>query len=412
MINITMDDSHVVSIAQLQALSKLTNKVEFKSKDKKETYAWIGETLGRFKYFSKKKKEKSIIKDYIIQFTGLSDPQIKKLIKRKKKTGYLIPKSTTRHTFRTVYTTDDIARLIETDNAHSRLAGPATKRIFERMSNEFYDNRYSRLKDISVSHIYNLRATRQYTSHSLTYTKTNPVKIPIGERRKPDTQGKPGYLRIDTLHQGDLDKIKGVYHINIVDEVTQWEIVGAVEGISESFLAPLLEGLLAQFPFKIMGFHSDCGSEYINYRVAEMLQKMLVTQTKSRARHCNDNALVEGKNGSIIRKYFGNGYIPKKHGEEINIFYEKYFNPYLNFHRPCGFATDIVSDKGKIKKKYDTYMTPYEKLKSLENSKKYLKDEITLKCLDLIATNENDNEAAREMQRARVELLKNIKKKS
>jgi hypothetical protein len=407
-----MNDSHVVSIAQLKELSKLTNKVEFKSENKKETYKWIGETLGKFKYFSKKKKEKSIIKNYIVQFTGLSDPQVKKLIKRKKNTGYLTPKSTARNTFSTVYTTSDIARLIETDNAHKRLSGPATKRIFERMLNEFSDIRYERLKDISVSHLYNLRHTRQYTSHSLTHTKTNPVKIPIGERRKPDTKGKPGHLRIDTVHQGDLDKVKGVYHVNIVDEVTQWEIIGAVEGISEIFLAPLLEELLEQFPFKILGFHSDCGSEYINYRVAKMLQKMLVAQTKSRSRHCNDNALVEGKNGSIIRKYFGNGHIPKKYAKEINEFYKQYFNPYLNYHRPCGYATDIVSDKGKIKKKYDTYMTPYEKLKSLDNARAYLKTTNTLKCLDLIATNQDDNEAAMNMQKARVELFNKFNKKS
>jgi transposase InsO family protein len=333
MMVITMDDSHVVSIAQLKELSKLTNQVEFKGKNKKEMYEWIGNILSRFKYVSRKKKDKSIIKDYIIQFTGLSDPQIKKLIKRKKKTGRVFVMSQKRHYFKTTYTKEDIARLIETDNAHKRLSGPATKRIFERMFDKFGDNRFKRLKDISVSHIYNLRATRQYTSHSLTYTKTNPVRIPIGERRKPDTKGKPGYLRIDTVHQGDLDKVKGVYHVNIVDEVTQWEIVGAVEGISESFLAPLLEELLEQFPFKILGFHSDCGSEYVNYRVAEMLQKMLIAQTKSRARHCNDNALVEGKNGSIIRKYFGNGHIPKKYAKEINEFYRKYFNPYLNYHR-------------------------------------------------------------------------------
>ena len=79
----------------------------------------------------------------------------------------------------------------------------------------------------------------------------------IGERRKPDPKGKPGMIRIDTVHQGDLDGQKGVYHINAVDEVTQFEIIGAVEGISERFLIPLLTELLEQFPFTIQGFHSD-----------------------------------------------------------------------------------------------------------------------------------------------------------
>jgi hypothetical protein len=47
--------------------------------------------------------------------------------------------------------------------------------------------------------------------------------------------GKPGYIRIDTVHQGDLDGCKGVYHINAVDEVTQIEIVVSVEKISEQY---------------------------------------------------------------------------------------------------------------------------------------------------------------------------------
>lgn len=407
-----MDDAHVGSIAQLQELLKLTNEVEFKAQDKKETYEWIGKTLGRFRYSVRKKKEKSIIKRYICAVTGLSDERIKKLIKRKRKTGCLVPKSTGRHHFPTTYTTDDIARLIETDNAHKRLSGPATKRIFERQYEVFGDERYKRLKNVSVSHLYNLREKRQYTSHALTHTKTLPVRIPIGERRKPNPQGKPGYLRIDTVHQGDLDKEKGVYHVNIVDEVTQWEIVGAVERISEAYLAPLLEDLLAQFPFRVLGFHSDNGGEYINYQVAAMLGKMLAEQTKSRSRHSNDNALVEGKNGSVIRKYFGNSYIPQKYAQLINEFYKKYFNPYLNFHRPCGYATSKIDRRGKEKKKYDIYLTPYEKLKSLENPKQYLKENTSLECLDLIAENEDDNESATNMQNARTELFTKIHQKS
>jgi hypothetical protein len=401
-----MNDSHMVSISQLKGLLKFANEVELKGLNKKQSYEWIGKTLGKFKYFSLRKKDRSIIRDYIKAVTGLSQAQVTRLIDRKKKTGRVFVMSQKRYRFKTTYTADDMARLIETDNAHQRLSGPTTKRIFERMFRDFGDERYRGLKDISISHIYNLRERRQYTSHSLTYTKTNPVKIPIGERRRPDPKGKPGYLRIDTVHQGGLDKVKGVYHINIVDEVTQWEIVGCVERISEAYLSPLLESLLKRFPFEIFGFHSDCGGEFINYRVAGLLQKMLVEQTKSRSRHCNDNALVEGKNGSVIRKYFGCSYVPKKYAAEINEFYSKYFNPYLNFHRPCGFSTLYIDQRGKEKKKYDIYLTPYEKLKSLPNPKQYLKKNVSLKCLDMIAASESDNEAASSMQKAKAELFK------
>src|SRR5437763_12291160 len=96
----------------------------------------------------------------------------------------------------------------------------------------------------------------------MNYTKTRAVPVAIGERRKPQHEGRPGYLRVDTVHQGDLDGIKGVYHINAVDEVTQWQIVGAAEQISEAYLLPVLEAMLAQFPFRILGFHSDNGTRW------------------------------------------------------------------------------------------------------------------------------------------------------
>ena len=194
----------------------------------------------------------------------------------------------------------------------------------------------------------------------MTFTKTQAVQRSIGERRKPEPNGKPGYLRVDTVHQGDLDGEKGVYHINSVDEVAQWQIVAAVEKISEAYLEPILMILLDQYPFVIIEFHADNGGEYVNHVVAALLNKLLIRLTKSRSRHTNDNALVESKNGSVIRKHMGYFYIHQKHAPRINEFYIKYFNPYLNFHRPSGFATKKVIDKkGKVKNVYDVYLTPY-----------------------------------------------------
>ena len=131
----------------------------------------------------------------------------------------------------------------------------------------------------------------------------------IGERRRPDPQGQPGYLRVDTVHQGDRPGAKGVYHINAVDEVTQWQIVAATARISEAWLEPVLAALLRQFPFRIRGFHSDNGSEFINATVAKLLDKLLIEQTKSRPRKSGDNGLVETKNGAVIRKHIGFGHI-------------------------------------------------------------------------------------------------------
>lgn len=405
---ITMNDSHLVSIAHLRELLKITIAVRFKGRDKNETYEWIGHTIGRFRYFSLRKKERSVVKGYLMAMTGLSRAQITRLIARKKQTGCLFVKSAGCHRFARRYTPGDVAVLVGTDNVHDRLSGPATKRIFERMYREYGDVRFERLQYLPVSHLYNLRGTRQYESHALTYTTTNPVQVPIGERRKPDPCGKPGYLRVDTVHQGDSDKEKGVYHVNIVDEVTQWELVGAVEKISEAHLAPLLENLLGQFPFRILGFHSDNGSEYINKVVARLLNKLMAEQTKSRSRHCNDNALVEGKNGSIVRKHMGRGHIAQRHARLINRFYENHLNAYLNFHRPCGFATTKIDRKGKEKKVYDIYRTPFEALVAHPRAPEFLKDGVTMRKLQTIAENQSDNECAALMREAKEKLFTNM----
>ena len=406
-----MNDSHIISIAQIKAFLKIDSAIKFRAVSKKEQYRWINDVLTKFRYFRLKKKEKGLVREYLLRMTGLSSSQLTRIIFIKRKTGRVFLSSTARHRFPHKYSPTDIAYLIKTDNAHNRLAGPATKEILRREYNVFNRKEYSNIQKISCSHIYNLRETRQYKSHSLTVKKTNPTKVPIGERRKPKPEGKPGFLRIDTVHQGDLDKQKGIYHINITDEVTQWEIVGAVEKISEYYLQPLLKDLIGQFPFKIINFHSDNGSEFINKVVAKLLNKLLIRQTKSRSRHCNDNALAECKNGAIVRKHMGYIHIPKNFAKAVNSFYREYMNSYLNFHRPCGFATIIRDKRGKEKKiyKYEDYTIPYEKLKSLDKAEQYLKDDISFKDLDKIAYQQSDNEFAEEMQKAKDKLFKNFK---
>ena len=131
-----------------------------------------------------------------------------------------------------------------------------------------------------------------------------------------------------------------MYHINAVDTVTQWEVVGAAETICERHLVPVLEATLHQLPFRVRGFHCDNGSEFINYRVAALLNKLWAEFTKSRAYRTTDNALVEGKNGAVVRKQIGHGPIAAGHAEAFQRFYTAYLNPYLNYHRPCGFAND------------------------------------------------------------------------
>jgi transposase InsO family protein len=274
----------------------------------------------------------------------------------------------------------------------------------------FRQAEYHRLAGISVSYLYVLRHSSSYRHVRQHVDKTRPTVSRLGERRQPQPNGQPGYLRVDTVHQGDLDGVKGVYHINAVDEVTQFEIVCSVEKISERYLIPVLVALLEQVPFVILAFHADNGSEYINQHVVRLLNKLLIELTKSRSRHSNDNALVESKNGAIIRKQLGYVHIPQQWAPQLNVFHRDHLNPYVNFHRPCFFPVVSLDATGKARKRYpyEAMMTPYDKFTSLPNPKQYLKPGKTLQQLDDIATVISDNDAAKHLNAAKFTLYQII----
>lgn len=409
--NIDMNDDNVMSIAQLREFLKLSNSATFSSEEADGAYEWIGRTLGKFRYTRLRKKDKGVVKRYLMTMTGYSETQIDRLIARKKDTGRVVKKKRTQPTFERIYTAADIELLVEVDNAEGRRTGGALKKTFSDMFHVYKDDRFRRLSKISISHIYNLRSTRVYESGSLTYTKTNPTPVNIGIRKRSAPEGRPGFLRVDSVHQGDVDKEKGVYHVNLVDEVTQAEIVTTVEVISEQCLIPALEDAIGQFPFCVRGFHSDNGSEYVNKRTATLLNKLMIEQTKSRPRHTNDNPHVEGKNNFVVRKHFGYSHIPKKNALIINEFNRQYLNPYLFFHRQCAFADEVIDEKGKIKKVYKTYLTPCEKLLSLNDVGQYLKAGVTIESLKDTMMEKTHLVAAQEMQAAKQKLFATIRQK-
>lgn len=406
---ITMNDTKLNSSKAIKKFLAGTDKVNFEV-SKEERYKWIAGTLKRTNYFKLSKKDKGPVIEYMERVTGYSWAQLKRLIRQYKEKNWIGRKNAERHTFAKKYTNNDLLLLVKTDEAHQTLSGAATKNLFERALKIYNDNAYENLAKISVSHLYNLRHGDFYQRQRRHFTKTQRSAVQIGERRKPKPQGKPGYIRIDTVHQGDQDKEKGVYHINAVDEVTQFEVICSVEKISENYLIPVLEELLSTFPFKIVNFHSDNGSEYVNQVVAKLLNKLYITMTKSRARHSNDNALAESKNGSIVRKYLGYVHIPQKWAPLINEFYRKHLTPYVNFHRPCYFAEITVDKNGKEKKTYPyrCIMTPYEKLKSLPNAADHLKPEINFKSLDQQMLSKTDLEAASTLKQAQKELFRQV----
>lgn len=400
-----MRDGEKLSLEQIRAFLQASEEIHFEGKQRQEIYEWVTAILQKHQYRQQGREVKGLLRGYLAKMTGLSRAQITRLIGQYLDKGEVRKTNYRRHRFANTYTRADMELLAAVDEAHETLSGPATRKILEREWKHYGQAEFERLGQISVAQIYRLRKRLAYRQRRLHFTKTKPTQVAIGERRCPQPNGQPGYLRVDTVHQGDQDGVKGVYHINAVDQVTQWQVVGATAQLSETWLLPVLEAMLEQFPFKIRGFHSDNGSEFINHTVATLLNKLLVEQTKSRPRRSNDNGLVESKNGAVVRKHMGYGHIASRHAEQIQSFYERYLNPYLNFHRPCGLPEVITDGKGKQKRIYRRYATPWEVLQQMPGAAGYLKPGQSLKALAKTASAESDTKSARQMQAAKRKLF-------
>jgi len=398
---ISMQGGEKLSLEQIRALLQASQEVRFAGHGRAEVYAWIDKTLSEQHYSQQSREDKGLLRTYVLKMTGFSRAQVTRLIGQHLHQGEVKAAVYRRCRFPTRYTRSDAALLAAVDEAHDTLSGPATRKILEREFNEFGKHEYAGLAAISVAHLYRLRQSKSYRTRRVHFTKTKPTPVAIGERRCPEPVGRPGYLRVDTVHQGDRDGVKGVYHINAVDEVTQWQVVACVPQISQAWLLPALIDMLDQFPFKIHGFHSDNGSEFINHNVATMLKKLLIEQTKSRPRRSNDNGLVESKNGAVIRKHMGYTHIAQDHAERVGSFHRTHLNDYLNFHRPCGQAELTTDAKGKQKRVYRRYLTPWEVFSKLPNAGRDLKPGQSLLALKLKARAESDTESARRMQEAK-----------
>ena len=289
-----MNETNLTTVGQIREFLAGTADICWTpEEDDQARYAFIRKVLARFDYRRLSRPDKGLIRVYLGRTSGYSRAQLARPIRQYLDCGRVVQRyAAPQAGFARTYTDADVRLLSEVDALHCTLSGLAA---------------------ISVAHLYNLRKKTGYQRQRQVWTKTRPVAIAIGERRAPAPNNRPGYLRLDTVHQGDQDGVKGLYHINAVDCVTQYEAVATCERISEAFLIPVLAELLASFPFVIQGFHSDNGSEFINGPVVKLLNKLLIEeQTKSRSRHCNDNAQAESKNGAIVRKHLGYGHIPQR----------------------------------------------------------------------------------------------------
>ena len=409
----TLRTERIRTLNQMRAFVEGNEPADFEFTDRTSAYAVIRRTLVRFEYHTLRKPDKGLVRRFLEKATGFSEAQMDRLIAQHRRTGGIRDhrRKPPAKPFPRRYTAYDAALLAEVDEAFGQLSGPATKAVLWRMCHVHGDERFERLAGISNGHIYNLRKSRTYRTGRLTFRETRSTPASFGVRRKPQPHGQPGFLRVDTVHLGDLGGKKGAYVINVVDEVTQFQHLGAVRRITQQFMVPVLEALISAFPFTVQAFHADNGSEYVNREVSDLLNRLHIpTFTKSRPRRSNDNALVESKNGSIVRRWLGHVHVPHELVPQLDAFLQDSLCPLLNFHRPCLFPTEVTSDSGRVTKTYrqDDVATPYQHFRSLPGAEDLLRPGVTFEALDRIASATTDLDAAKAVQRARDALFRAI----
>ena len=400
------------TMAQLREFVQGTQAVQFAPlADASTRYGHVERVIAHFDYAGLERADRSVVLRYLERTSGYSSAQIKRLVARALQ-GQVLRQRYVKpvQAYAQRFTDEDIVALAQVDRAFGTLSGAATTHVLWRQWHEYGDARFERLSTLSVSHLYNLRKSPRYARERVQRSKTTTSgrSSQIGQRRPPEPQGQAGFIRIDSVHQGDHDGIKGVYHINAVDIVTQWQVVVCVEYIGHSFMSHAVALLIEQFPFTLKGIHADNGVEYINWRMLELMEDARIQLTKSRPRCSTDNALVEGKNGAVVRKMFGFAHIARSRAGLLNEFNHEHFNPLNNLHRPCLFAR-LEADPGKpgrTRKRYDARdaKTPLEKLASSPKELRNLKPGVTLKALKAQARQQSDLQAAQALNAAWAQL--------
>jgi len=346
-----------------------------------------------------------------------------------------------RRRFAERYTRADIELLASADEARETLSGPATRRILERGRQLYGKQEYTRLTAISVAHLYNLRRSRRYRERRLNYVKTRPTTVSVGERRKPNPQGRPGYLRLDTVHRGDQPEAKSVFHIDAVDQVPQWQLSPhgrrpvrgepRVVGLNTAYLGGVSEacsgGHAAPVPVSHPGLsyrqrqpvHQPHRRRTAQQAVDRTDQKPAPAERRSAAAEAGGNQERRGDSGIpghrssslgwMIRKHIGYGYIDAKHADAINDFYRDYFNPYLNYHRPYAQPDVKIDEKGRKRVRYRRYQTLLETLSLLDKPAQCPRDGLSINALKTVAAAIGDTDAARRLQPAKNKLFEMLR---
>lgn len=225
----------------------------------------------------------------------------------------------------------------------------------------------TKLLAISAATIDRLLANERARLQLKGRTGTKPggvLRSQIPVRTFADWDGaRPGFLEIDLVaHCGGSGRGEYCQTLDVTDVATGWTETRAVRNKAQVWVFAALKAIRTDLPFPIAGIDSDNGSEFINHQLARYCNEQKITFTRSRAYHKNDSCYVEQKNWSVVRRNVG--YARFDTPEELAVLNELYavLREHTNFFMPSVKLVSKERDGAKVRKRYDTPTTPYDRV--------------------------------------------------
>lgn len=187
-------------------------------------------------------------------------------------------------------------------------------------------------------------------------------QIPIRTFAQWDDK-RPGFGEIDLVqHDGGTNKGDFACTLTFTDVATSWTELGATPNKAQVHVFQVLKQERTQLPFPLLGIDSDNGAEFINHELQRYCEQEHLTFTRGRVGRKNDNAFVEEKNWSVVRRLVGYGrYDTAKQVAQLNALY-KVYRLYFNHFLPVTKLIKTEHHGSRVKKIYDAPKTPYQRV--------------------------------------------------
>lgn len=175
---------------------------------------------------------------------------------------------------------------------------------------------------------------------------------------------EPGYCEIDLVsHSGPHASGEFIYSLNVTDIHTGWCETRAIMGKGETGVVDALEDIRQALPFELKGIDSDNGSEFINYHLLGYCEKHRIQFTRSRPYKKDDNAHIEQKNWTHVRKLVGwDRYDSLAQLKAIQALYTGPWRAMMNLYQPCVKLKEKVRTGSRVTRRYDQPQTPLDRL--------------------------------------------------